>query len=199
MVAAVMAHHQGDRPNWTPAGREMLMIRRLEWRYMHPLVPMADISRHRQETYVIRPARAQDEAQIRDCAEQAYARFVPLIGQKPAPMVADFKTQIAAGSVHVATDDDGIFQGFIVFYPRDRNILLENVAVLPSAAGKGIGKALIGFCEDQARRGGFRAMQLYTNEKMSENLSIYPRLGYTEVARRTEEGFNRVFFEKALI
>jgi hypothetical protein len=33
---------------------------------------------------------------------------------------------------------------------------------------------------------------------MRENLSIYPRLGYVEVARRNEYGLDRVFFEKAL-
>ncbi|MEQ9160672.1 MAG: hypothetical protein RLO10_10775 [Roseovarius indicus] len=39
-------------------------------------------------------------------------------------------------------------------------------------------------------------MQLYTNEKMVANLSIYPHLGYAETDRRTEDGFNRVYFEK---
>jgi hypothetical protein len=42
------------------------------------------------------------------------------------------------------------------------------------------------------------AVHLYTNEKMTDNLSIYPKLGYVEVARRTENGFNRVYFEKSL-
>lgn len=148
---------------------------------------------------MIRQASSKDEPEIRDCVERAYARYVPLIGRKPAPMVADFKAQIAAGDVYVATDDDGVFQGLIVFYPEGQHIFLENVAVLPSAAGRGIGKSLIGFCEDAARRRGFSAVHLYTNEKMTENLAIYPRLGYAEVARRTEDGFNRVFFEKPLV
>lgn len=147
---------------------------------------------------MIRQANAKDEPEIRNCAEQAYARYVPLIGQKPAPMVADFKVQIAAGNVYVAIDDEGGFQGFIVFYPSDEHILLENVAVLPSVAGRGIGKALIFFCENEARQRGFSSVHLYTNEKMTDNLLIYPRLGYIEVARRTEDGFNRVFFEKDL-
>jgi hypothetical protein len=34
---------------------------------------------------------------------------------------------------------------------------------------------------------------------MTENLSFYPRLGYIEVARRAEHGFNRVFFEKSFL
>ena len=49
---------------------------------------------------MIRPAKANDAPEIRECAEQAYARYVPVIGRKPAPMVADFnpmafKAQVA--------------------------------------------------------------------------------------------------------
>ena len=113
-------------------------------------------------------------------------------------MVADFEAQIAAGSVYVATGADGDFHGFIVFFPEDQHILLENVAVLPSVAGQGIGKTLIHFCEDEGRRRGFEIVRLYTNEKMTENLLIYPRLGYDKVARRTEEGFHRIYYEKRL-
>ena len=146
---------------------------------------------------MIRLAEASDEPEIRECAEQAYARYVPLIGRKPAPMVADFAAQIAAGEVYVATDDRDAFQGFIVFYAEEGHILLENVAVLPRAAGRGVGKTLIGFCENAARQCGMN-VHLYTNEKMTDNLSIYPKLGYVEGARRSEDGFNRVYFEKAL-
>ena len=147
---------------------------------------------------MIRLAVAGDEPEIRDCAEQAYARYVPLMGRKPAPMVADFAGQIAAGQIYVATDDQDAFQGFIVFYAEEGHILLENVAVLPRAAGRGVGRALIGFCENAARQRGMNAVHLYTNEKMTDNLSIYPKFGYVEVTRRKEHGFNRVYFEKSL-
>lgn len=62
-----------------------------------------------------------------------------------------------------------------------------------------MGKALIAFCENEARRLGLDAVRLYTNEKMTANLSIYLRLGYTETGRRIEDGFKRVFFEKLLV
>ena len=145
-----------------------------------------------------RLAQACDEPVIKDCAEQAYARYVPMIGRKPAPMVADFATQIVEGVVYVAQDDQAIFQGFIVFYAEEGHILLENVAVLPSTAGRGVGKALIGFCENAALQRGLNAVHLYTNEMMTDNLSIYSKLGYRKVARREEEGFKRVYFEKNL-
>jgi len=147
---------------------------------------------------MIRLAEKSDEPDIRNCAERAYARYVPIIGRKPAPMIADFTTQIAAGMVYVATDENATFLGFIVFYPKDGYFLLENVAVLPSAAGRGVGKMLISFCEKAARQHGAAAVHLYTNAKMKDNLAMYSRLGYLKVARRTDEGFNRVYFEKNL-
>lgn len=148
---------------------------------------------------MIRQAITDDEPAIRECAEQAYSRYVPLIGRKPAPMLADFASQIAGGEVYVATDDQDNFLGFIVFYAEDQHMLLENIAVLPQAAGRGVGKALVNFCEAAAQRRGLNGVHLYTNEKMTENLSIYPKLGYAEVDRRSEDGFNRVYFEKTLL
>ncbi len=145
---------------------------------------------------MIRRAVAADEPAVRACAESAYARYVAAIGRKPAPMVADFAAQIGAGHVHVAVDDEDRPQGFIVFFAKDGRMFLENVAVRPEAAGQGIGGALIRFCEDEARRAGLAGVRLYTNARMTENLSLYPRLGYVEVERRTEDGFDRVFFEK---
>lgn len=145
---------------------------------------------------MIRKAVTTDERAVRECAESAYTRYVALIGRKPAPMVADFAAQIAAGQVYVAVDGNDELQGFIVFFPNDDHMFLENVAVRPEAAGQGVGKSLIQFCETEAERLGLGAVHLYTNEKMAENLSIYPRLGYREVGRRSEHGFDRVFFEK---
>jgi len=147
---------------------------------------------------VIRLASETDATAIKDCADQAYAPYIARIGQKPAPMVADYEAKIAAETIWVATDEDGDFQGFIVFFPDGPHLMLENVAVLPVAAGRGIGKSLIRFCEDEGRRRGCECVLLYTNAKMTENLLIYPRLGYVEVGRRTENGFARVYFEKPL-
>ena len=145
----------------------------------------------------IRAAEASDLAGIRSCAHAAYAPYVDRIGRKPAPMVADFGTHIGAGQVFVAVSEAGLL-GYIVFFLRGDTMLLENVAVLPEAHGRGVGKALIAYCEAEARSAGVQRVSLYTNAKMIENLALYPRLGYHEVDRRYEGGFDRVFFEKRL-
>lgn len=144
----------------------------------------------------IRLARDADVDAVRACAHEAYEQYIAAIGRKPAPMLADFATLIASGFVYVATDARCDILGFIVFYADGADMLLENVAVRKSAAGRGVGKRLIGCCESTAKQAGLDAVRLYTNEKMVENLSIYPHLGYREIERRSEQGFNRVFFAK---
>lgn len=115
----------------------------------------------------------------------------------PAPMVADFATQIERKQVWVA-EHNNRFAGYIVFYPVADLMHLENVAVLNQYAGQGIGRQLIDYAESEARRLNLMAVELYTNLKMTENLAYYPKLGYTETDRREEFGFSRVFYRKTL-
>jgi GNAT superfamily N-acetyltransferase len=122
---------------------------------------------------------------------------VKVIGREPAPMAADFATQIARGQVWVMRSGAELC-GFIVFYQRDAAMFLENVAVHPKWHGTGVGKHLITFCETTARDLGLMRVKLYTNVAMARNLTLYPHLGYRETDRRSEDGFQRVYFEKRL-
>lgn len=146
----------------------------------------------------IRSATPSDEAFVADCARRAYEIYVPRIGKEPAPMVADFKTLIGNGDVFVAENAEGVVCGFIIFRRVDDHVLLENVAVDPDHHGSGHGRALIDFVEAFAVSQGIGKIRLYTNAKMHENLSLYPSLGYREIERRHEDGFDRVFFEKTM-
>ena len=113
-------------------------------------------------------------------------------------MTADYAAAIAAGEVHVAVDQADRTNGFIVFRAADGAMLLDTVAVRPETQGRGVGLSLIAVCEAAARRAGLPCVRLYTNAKMTANLALYPRLGYAETARRSEDGFDRVYFEKSL-
>lgn len=148
-------------------------------------------------TVTLRPATLADEPAIRACAEAAYARYIPAIGRRPAPMDADFARQIVAGQTYVA-QASGQIQGYLTCYPDGPGLHLESVAVLPSAAGQGIGKALIAHCEGLALAADLPTVHLYTNAKMAENLTLYPHLGYRQTDRRTENGFDRVYFSKLI-
>ncbi len=144
--------------------------------------------------------RAADEADIEDvraCAERAYSIYVQRIGRKPAPMVADFEAAGRQGALYVCRLAESL-AGYVVFYSRGRHIHLENLAVDPACQQRGIGTRLIAFVEAEARQRGADCIELYTNARMYENLVLYPRLGFRQFDRRTEAGFDRVYFRKVL-
>jgi len=149
------------------------------------------------KTTVIRKGAKGDLQGVRACAAAAYAIYIPRIGREPAPMVADFEGHVAREELFVAVTG-GAVAGYIVLYRRGDHLHIENVAVDPACQGRGIGRVLLGFAEEAALDLGLFSIELYTNAKMTENLALYPRLGYEETARRTEDGFDRVFFRKAL-
>ena len=112
-------------------------------------------------------------------------------------MIADFEEQIRNGIVHVLSKDN-VIAGYVALYRRGDHLHLESVAVDPAFQGMGCGIRLIAFVEKCAAEAGAQAVELYTNAKMTENLSLYPHLGYIETGRRHEDGFERVFFRKEL-
>src|SRR5437868_5608533 len=113
-------------------------------------------------------------------------------------MTADYAQAVRGGQAWAAVED-GQIAGFVILVPQDGYLLLDNVAVLPAAQGRGIGARLLGLAEEHARAFGLGEIRLYTNEAMTENLAYYPRHGYTETHRAEQEGFRRVFFRKRVL
>lgn len=56
--------------------------------------------------------------------------------------------------------------------------------------GVGIGRAMLSWCEDQARAGGARRMMLEVREDNERARAVYTRAGYRQIARRA--GYYRI-------
>ncbi len=143
----------------------------------------------------IRLAIMSDCAMIKECAEQAYAVYVDRIGKKPAPMTADFASSIKKREVVVLEHDNAIL-GYAVYYSVSDSLFLENIALRPLGQGQGFGSRLLAHIHQAAVTFGYTAVDLYTNELMTENLRWYAAHGYREIERRYEDGFNRVYLRK---
>ncbi|WP_376099189.1 GNAT family N-acetyltransferase [Roseomonas sp. CCTCC AB2023176] len=146
---------------------------------------------------MMRRARPEEAEALRALTERAYADYVPVIGRRPAPMDDDFAARIAAGGAFVL-ERDGAIAALAILEDAPDHLWIENLAAEPSLHGGGIGRALLSFVEEEARRRGFRDVRLCTNERMERNLRIYARAGFVEVERRKEDGFRRVHMRKAL-
>lgn len=162
----------------------------------------------------LRGAAAADLPAIRALVRSSYALYVERIGKEPAPMTHDYARSLAhdrmwvaeavrtspapAGGAPRSPGRTGLL-GLLITVDAGDHLLLENVAVAPEAQGTGLGRVLLARAEQDARDLGHTRIELYTNAAMTENLAYYPRRGYVEVDRRTEDGFERVYFVKTLV
>ncbi len=143
----------------------------------------------------IRLAKLSDLPVIEDCAYKSYEMYVSRIGQKPAPMVADYEDHITEQTLYVM-EDEGQVVGFIVFYRQEDYIHIESVAVFPELQSKGYGSRLIEYAEELSQALGLNKVELFINEEMTESTHFYPARGYTEFGRWKEDGLNRIFYRK---
>ena len=160
------------------------------------------------EALELTKANLLEEDQIVALVRAAYAPYVERIGKEPAPMGADYGAAISAGQVVVVrrvsgpvtepSATQGEVLGLIVTEAFTDHLLIENIAVSPAAQGLGVGGMLLEHAYAEARALGLAEVRLYTNAKMTENLSYYPRRGFVEVDRRHESGFDRVYFARSM-
>jgi ribosomal protein S18 acetylase RimI-like enzyme len=145
----------------------------------------------------LRLAVIADRQAIETIVAAAYGAYTARIGRDPGPMSDDYGALILQGRVHVV-EAEGMVQGLLVLIPETDAMLLDNVAVAPSAQGRGFGRKLLEFAERTAADAGYRSIKLYTNEAMTENIALYCSIGYSETHRISEKGFRRVYMAKSL-
>jgi len=143
----------------------------------------------------LRPAQPEDHDAIVACVDAAYQGYIEDIGEKPAPMLDDYKSLIRAEAVTVALDGDEL-AGLIVMWARPDHWYVDNVAVWPNRQGTGVGSVLLAHADHMATTAGFGEVRLYTNEAMTANTTYYERRGYTETHRSVEAGYNRIYYTR---
>jgi ribosomal protein S18 acetylase RimI-like enzyme len=143
----------------------------------------------------LRLATAADLPAIKAVIGAAYAKYLSRMDKPPGPMLRDYGPSVQDGTTWVTGSP---VTAVLTLYPGDDHLLIENIAVHPSAQGGGLGRALMSFAEQEAARRGLPRMTLYTHEVMTENQASYARLGYAEVERRVQDGYRRIYMEKRL-
>jgi GNAT superfamily N-acetyltransferase len=147
---------------------------------------------------LIRLARAEDQDTVEAIVHTAYSIYVERIGKPPGPMLDDYALLIGKGLVSLFEDGDGTVAGLIVLIPKTGYLLLDNIAVRPDRQGRGVGRRLIAFAEAAARRLGYAELRLCTHQKMTENIALYARVGFVEIGRGRDGGYDRVFMAKTI-
>ncbi|KAM0548431.1 hypothetical protein ACHAPJ_009917 [Fusarium lateritium] len=162
--------------------------------YQDPPFTSKDVSLQR--------ARIEDIPPIKSIVNAAYTKYIERIGKPPAPMTADYTALLATNDVFVLqTHNDKAIVGSIVLKhePGADHVKVNNLVVDVATQGRGYGGVLMRYAEEFARSRGCLALTLFTNVKMYENLGLYPKMGFVESERKTEDGYERVYFRKELV
>ena len=136
------------------------------------------------EAVTLRPAVPTDASAIRELTRDAYAKWVPVIGREPKPMMADYIEAVRKHRIDLLYVD-GVLAALIETIPDTDHLLIENVAVSPPFQGRGLGRKLMAHAERLAASLGNDAVRLYTNKLFAENVQLYSQLGY-QVDREEE-------------
>ncbi|MBT8410564.1 MAG: GNAT family N-acetyltransferase [Octadecabacter sp.] len=129
----------------------------------------------------IRPATGADLAQMSAVFAAAYAQALAEIPDMP-DVTGGLADDLAHQTCFAALWDSAIVGGLVLGLHGDHGHLI-NVAVSPDHAGKGVAKALIGAAEDACRAAGLHELRLATHVKIPQNVVIYGRMGWIEMAR----------------
>jgi GNAT superfamily N-acetyltransferase len=147
--------------------------------------------------WTLRRAEAPDTAAVSACAAEAFRIYIPRLDVMPRPMTRDYGEAIAHAQVWVATLH-GETVAALLLDVTGEGFLIDVIAVLPQHQGTGLGRALLELAEREALRQGHASVYLFTNEKMTENLALYQRIGYVEYRRESLDGRTRVYLRKPL-
>jgi GNAT superfamily N-acetyltransferase len=132
---------------------------------------------------------------LQETVDAAYRKYLTRMDKPPGPMLEDLRPLVEAEEVWVLGRP---VRGLICLIAAEESLLIEMVAVHPDAQRTGLGRRLMDFAQEEARRIGVSRLWLYTNEVMTENVSLYTHLGFREFDRRREAGYGRIFMEKLL-
>ncbi len=125
----------------------------------------------------LRRAVPADAAAIRELTRAAYAKWVPIIGREPRPMMADYDAAVRDHLIDLLYVDDRL-TALIEMISAADHLLIENLAVLPAGQGGGHGRRLLAHAEALAASLGLPELRLYTNKAFVANVQLYLRLGY---------------------
>ena len=149
------------------------------------------------EIFSLPTATPADADAIRALTRDAYAKWVPVIGREPLPMVADYAEAVRKHRIDLLRLD-GVLAALIEMIPQEDHLLIENLAVAPSFQRRGLGRRLLAHAEAVALSIGHATLRLYTNKAFAGNVQLYLGFGYGIDREEPFRGGFTVYMSKRL-
>src|SRR5665213_4526916 len=111
--------------------------------------------------HIVRRAVLADAPAVDALTQATYAKWVPIIGRKPRPMLADYATAVVDHRIDLV-EADGRLAALVELDQQPDHLLIVNLAVHPDYQGRGLGKLLLAHAESVTREAGLTELRLYT-------------------------------------
>ncbi len=148
-----------------------------------------------KKNWTIRKANLADAPALTKCMCAAYTIYIHRLGGKTLPpMAVNYEKEIRSFPVYVA-ESEGVLVGGLILMPEEKFLTIANIAVHPNFQGNGLGRGLMDFGEEEARRRGYSHLHLATHVLLTENLSLYSYLGWSATGRDE----HRIYMAKKII
>lgn len=144
-------------------------------------------------TLTIRPVEPHEYAEAGRVTVEAYRRSYDGLTESYLASLADVAGRVASGEVWVAADASGDIVG-TVWVPRpgqrlsdlarDGEVDFRQLAVAPSARGRGVGEALTRQVIALARSRGARRVVMNSGPEMLGAHALYLKLGFRRLTER---------------
>lgn len=128
---------------------------------------------------------------FREVAERLGLASLP-----PLEQTLEHLQEEARNGVFFKYTENGRIAGSVRGCLNDKNVCrVDKLIVAPACRNRGIGQRLMLALEEYFR-GQAAAYLLFTSAETPETLSLYRKLGYTELRRKNIRGMTMVFLEK---
>ena len=142
-------------------------------------------------------ATPADAAAVRQFVRDAYAKWVPLMGREPLPMLADYDLAVREHEVDLACVD-GVLVALVEVIVHPDHLFIENLAVAPGQQRRGLGRYLLAHAERRAIALAVPEMRLLTSRIMAGNVALYQSSGYRIDRTEPFRGGVTVYMSKSI-
>ena len=131
----------------------------------------------------IKEATIGDSVGLQSCMASAYSSYqARLVDIRLPPLDIDYSVEIRNFPTWVVEYNNEVVGGLIMMFEGDTEVV-SNIAVHPEFQRRGLGGELMRFAEATARERQFSELRLATHVLLTENVSLYLHLGWTEIDR----------------
>jgi predicted N-acetyltransferase YhbS len=139
-------------------------------------------------TFPIRPCCDNEIDLLADIERDAFLALRDAGGVSGEPLVSDrllLERSLADGLLFVATNEQDNPVGFVAATQVDDELYIEELDVLRSLQGRGIGSRLVGVMIDRAAKRGLHRITLTTDRLVPFNAPFYAKLDFVILEKDT--------------